>query len=124
MFPYQELQVAFEEKMATLETACEKGKLLVMMESCSPENNVETEVAHLKEIWDALRCSLTDNIDLLEAKSEEVEQIETEILGVSEKLNELQSSTEDLKCVSLVNGKVENLRENFEVSSMYLSNLV
>lgn len=94
-----------------------------MMESSLPENNidVETEVTDLKERWDALRSSITDNICLLEAKSEEVEQIETEILGVSEKLNELQSSTEDLKCVSLVNGKVENLRENYEVNSINLN---
>ena len=101
-----------------LETAWDKGKLLVIMESFCPESKVEVaaEVETLREKWSSLRCIIAKNIEQLETKSEEVELLETEILGVSEKLKELQSSTEDLKSISLVNGKVENLRESYEVS--------
>lgn len=115
-FP-QELQDEFETKTPVIESACEKGKLLIMMESYSQENKVEVdkEVQSLKEKWDLLRSRLTNTIEQMETKSEEFEQLETEIHGVSEKLNELQNSTEDMKSISLVNGKVENLRESYEV---------
>lgn len=113
----QEIQDEFENKMPVIETAFDKGKLLVMMESNSHNNKVgvAAEVESLKEKWDSLRERIASTIQQLETKSEQVEQLETEIQGVSEKLNELQSSTEDMKSISLVNGKVENLRESYEV---------
>lgn len=63
-----------------------------------------------------VQSAVLEKQDELASKQAVVNSLEDEMAVVSEKLSELESSTDDLKALSFDSSEVTNQRENYEVT--------